>query len=67
MVAMADDHPTLIIVELKGKRITVSGEVARVIAYLAEYASFFNDKRTTGNFLLLAKEGHLDTKHVLPE
>lgn len=62
MYEMPED-PGPVIVESKTRgRITVSGQVAAIILYLAEHASFFNDARTLGNFVILAKDGHLALK-----
>lgn len=56
------EEPPVVVVEINRKRLTVGGETAKVIMYLAENASFFNDRRTFGNFVLLAKQGNLSLK-----
>ena len=52
-----------IYIEFNGQKIRVEGAVVNVILYLANYAAFFNDRRTTGNFLLLCKDGNQTTKN----
>lgn len=64
---MADDEAGPVQVEIHGRKVTVSGEVARAIIYLATYAEFFNDKRTSGSFLLIAKDGHLHLKSTIAD
>ena len=60
---MAEEQRTVKVEIASGKMVTVSGDVAKVILFLAEYEKFFNDKRTVGNFILMAKQGHVETKN----
>lgn len=60
-----DTTPKEIVIIINGKQITVSGIVVAPILYLADHAAFFNDPRTTGNFLLMEKEGKQSIKNEM--
>jgi hypothetical protein len=60
-----DITPKEISVLIDGKTYTVNGAVVAVILYLTNHSAFFNDPRTTGNFLLMCKEGKQSTKNEM--